>query len=71
MVERKFPAKDEHNCNIKGCDKPAERSISVDAATEVGMEVEESARRAHLCKDHYKDYKKRSKTERKIGTLGH
>ena len=71
MVERKSPVKDEERCNIKGCDKPAERSISKEAATEVEMEFDESARRAHLCKEHYKEYKKKSKTDRKIGTLGH
>jgi hypothetical protein len=71
MVERKSPVKQAEKCSVKGCNNDAERSISVEAAIEAGLEVDENARRAHLCKEHYKAYKKGSKDDRTIGTLGH
>ncbi|OPY31837.1 MAG: hypothetical protein A4E32_01441 [Methanomassiliicoccales archaeon PtaU1.Bin124] len=71
MVERKSPIREIEKCSVKGCNNPAERSISVEAAVEAGLEVDENARRAHLCKEHYKAYKKGSKDDRTIGTLGH
>lgn len=61
----------EDRCGVKGCDKESERSISMEAATKAGMDMKEGQKRAHLCKDHYKEYKKRSKVDRKIGSLGH
>lgn len=71
MVERKSPEKTVEKCSVKGCTNESERSLAKDMVEEVGMEVEEEPKRAYLCKEHYKEYKKRSKTERKIGSLGH
>lgn len=71
MVERKSPVGNEDMCAVVGCDQSAERSIAKDLAEEAGLKIEESAKRAHLCKEHYKEYKKKSKTDRKIGMLGH
>jgi hypothetical protein len=71
MAERKSPERQEDLCTVKACGKPAERSISADAASEAGLEIMEGARRAHLCKDHYKEYKKRSKKDRTLSSLGH
>jgi len=71
MVERKSPVKEAEKCSVKGCNNPAERSIPIEAAVEAGLEVDEDSRRAHLCKEHYKAYKKGSKTDRTIGSLGH
>lgn len=71
MADRKSPVHQEDRCSVKGCENTAERSISIEAADSVGMEIEESHRRAHLCKDHYKAYKKASKSDRTIDNLGH
>jgi hypothetical protein len=71
MVERKSPVGNDERCAVVGCDITAERSISKDLAEEAGMKIEESSKRAHLCKEHYKEYKKKSKEDRKIGLLGH
>jgi hypothetical protein len=71
MVERKSPIRDAEKCSVKGCNNPAERSIPTEAALEAGLDIEEDARRAHLCKEHYKSYKKGSKSDRTIGSLGH
>lgn len=71
MVERKSPVEDDEKCVVVGCDRSAERSIAKDLAEEAGLKIEESSKRAHLCKEHYKEYKKKSKEDRKIGSLGH
>jgi hypothetical protein len=58
-------------CDIKGCDKEATRSLPIkkiekylDKAVKEGV-----TRRAHICKDHYKEYKKSSKTDRMTDRL--
>ncbi|MCE5296376.1 MAG: hypothetical protein LLG16_04645 [Euryarchaeota archaeon] len=71
MVERKSPEKKTEKCAIKGCTNEYERSVAKDLVEEAGMEVDEDQKKGYLCKEHYKEYKKRSKNERKIGTLGH
>jgi hypothetical protein len=71
MAERKSPERQEDLCTVKACGKVAERSISTEAASEAGLDIIEGARRAHLCKEHYKEYKKRSKKDRKLDSLGH
>ena len=71
MVERKSPVRQADRCSIKGCEKEAERSLAVDAITYVGMDVEGPGKRAHLCKEHYKEYKKATRLDRKVENLGH
>jgi hypothetical protein len=51
-------------CSIHGCSKPAVRSISVERVKAAGLEVE--GRRAYLCEEHYKEYKKRRKREKLV-----
>ena len=59
------------NCSVSECTNQAERSISKNAADEAGLKLaDENARRAHLCKEHYKQYKKASKMDRKLENLG-
>ncbi|MEM2917297.1 MAG: hypothetical protein QXN63_02955 [Candidatus Bathyarchaeia archaeon] len=54
-------------CSIAGCSKDAVRSLSVEKVNASGLKVAStSVRRAYLCKDHYKEYKKNTKKERKL-----
>lgn len=71
MAERKSPAHQEEQCTVQGCGKEAERSVSAESATESGLDIIEGTRRAHLCKEHYKEFKKKTKKDRKLGMLGH
>jgi hypothetical protein len=57
-------------CDVEGCDNPAERSISAKKIEKVGLDIEESRGNVHLCKEHYKEYKKASKADRKLEALG-
>ena len=52
-------------CSVVGCDQPAVRSLSSEKVIRVGLNVEHG-RRAYLCREHYKEYKRRTKNERRI-----
>jgi len=51
-------------CSVKGCSKPAVRSISVERAKSAGLDVE--GHRAYLCEEHYKEFKRRRRKERLV-----
>ncbi len=70
MAERLSGSHAVEKCDVKGCGKDADRSVAGEAAREAGLDVEEGLRRAHLCKDHYKQFKKATKEERKLESLG-
>ena len=69
MAETHHAVEKEEPCDVAGCGKPAERSISQNSAQEAELKVDEDLKRVHLCKEHYKSYKKATKTERKIGSI--
>ena len=53
-------------CEIKGCEKDAERSLpkdKVQQAMEQGIK-DNVGRRVHMCKEHYKEFRKKTKTDR-------
>jgi len=52
-------------CSVVGCDKEAVRSLSTEKVTAAGLKVG-TARRAYLCKDHYKEFKKETKKEKML-----
>ncbi len=52
-------------CSVIGCGKEAVRSISNQKVKSAGLDVS-GGRRAYLCKDHYKEYKKKTRKERKL-----
>ena len=51
-------------CSVKGCKREAVRSLPLDKVKAAGLNVE-GGRRAYLCEEHYKEYKKRTKKQRK------
>jgi ribosomal protein L13E len=52
-------------CSVVGCDKEAIRSLSNQEVSSAGLKVG-TARRVYLCKDHYKEYKSKTRMERKL-----
>ena len=48
------------NCSVAGCTSPAERSMSRDSVASSGLKVP-GDRRAFLCHEHYKEWKKATK----------
>jgi len=52
-------------CTVTGCDKDAVRSLSTEKVNAAGLDVGQ-AKRAYLCKEHYKQFKKGSKKDRML-----
>ena len=54
-------------CDVSGCDKEAERSINMKQFAKSSLKLKDSeVRSVHLCKEHYKNYKKETKTSREL-----
>lgn len=57
----------EEVCDVAGCDKQAERSINIKQAARSSLQLKSPGLRSvHLCKEHYKEYKKETKQDREI-----
>jgi hypothetical protein len=52
-------------CVVTGCNEMANRSISLEKLKMLKIQHNQS-RRAYLCANHYKEYKKQTKKERMI-----
>jgi hypothetical protein len=61
MVKKKM-------CSINSCDREATRSLAADRVDQAGLTIK-GEKRAYLCKQHYKEFKKRTKKDRKIERL--
>jgi len=53
-------------CSVSGCGQEAVRSLSAEKVRSAGFNVGSGERRAYLCKNHYKEYKKKTKKEKTI-----
>ncbi len=54
-------------CDVMNCEKEAERSISLKQVSQSSLKLKDpKVRSAHLCKEHYKDFKKETKTSREL-----
>jgi thymidine kinase len=51
-------------CSI--CGMEAIRSISADKVKAAGLKVGDDDKRAYLCKEHYKEYKKKTKKDKTL-----
>lgn len=57
----------EEKCDVAGCENAAERSINIKQAARSNLKMKtEGLRSVHLCKEHYKDYKKQTKQDREL-----
>jgi thymidine kinase len=53
-------------CSVSGCGKDAIRSVSNDKAKAAGLNVGSGEKRAYLCREHYKEFKKKTKKDKTI-----
>jgi hypothetical protein len=61
----------EDKCGVAGCNEPAVKSYSREAVEKTGLKAaDEKSKRMHLCKEHNKEYKKATKDDRKLESLG-
>lgn len=71
MVEPRHAAKRVHSCDIEGCKADAERSISGRKVEKSGMKLSsDPSKSAHLCREHYREFKKKTKADRTYERLG-
>jgi hypothetical protein len=72
LFKRKAEVDDPDRCSVKGCDLPVKRTLGAkgvqDALPEMRFKVDKP-RKVRLCKDHYKEYKKATKEDRKLERL--
>ncbi|MEM4703618.1 MAG: hypothetical protein QXJ02_00900 [Candidatus Bathyarchaeia archaeon] len=52
-------------CSVSGCENAAVRSLSSEKVKLAGLKVG-SEKRAYLCKEHYKEYKKKTKKDKQL-----
>lgn len=51
---------------MEGCSEPAERSLSRQRLSGTNLKLKPGERKAHLCRKHYKEFKKETKQEREL-----
>ena len=56
-------------CAIPGCGGVAVRSLARAEVRKAFPQLSEEGRRAHLCKDHYKQWKKATRAARELDRL--
>lgn len=57
-------------CSVTGCGNDAVRSLPVDHVKKTGLKVGD-VRRAYLCKEHCKEFKKKTKKDRVLEQWRH
>ena len=53
-------------CSVSGCGREAARSISADKVKAAGLPVSSKEKRAFICKEHYKEFKKKTKKDKTL-----
>ncbi len=53
-------------CTVSGCGREAVRSISSDKVRTAGLSVSSKESRAYICKEHYKEFKKKTKKDKTL-----
>lgn len=53
-------------CNVDGCDMDGARSLNTMRVQNAGLRVSSAGKKAVLCKEHYKEWKKESKEDRDL-----
>ncbi len=53
-------------CSVSGCGGEAARSITADKVKAAGLKVSTDEKRAYICKEHYKEYKKKTKKDKTL-----
>ena len=56
-------------CSVSGCSREAARSISTDKVKAAGLSVSTKEKRAFICKEHYKEFKKKTKKDKTLDQM--
>jgi hypothetical protein len=62
---------DKERCDVSGCEEKVKKAVSYKKIQNAlpNLKFDKPGKRVHLCKNHYKDFKKVTKTERKLEKL--
>ena len=69
-MARRSSSSSDRGCDVSGCGEKAERSLSAKKVGNAGMSIPEKHGNVHLCKEHYKEYKKKTKKTRELERMG-
>lgn len=53
-------------CDVDGCNNDGARSLNSSKVENAGLRLKSSYKKAVLCKDHYKEWKKETKEDRDL-----
>lgn len=57
-------------CDVEGCNSDSERSFNYKQVSETSLALKPGEyRQVHLCKGHYRDFKKQTKTTRGLDRI--
>lgn len=57
-------------CDVEGCGSDAERSVNVKQVSQTELRLKAGDRRqVHLCKTHYREFKKQTKKSRDLDRI--
>ena len=57
-------------CDVAGCDNDAERSFNIKQVAKSQLILKSNdLRSVHLCKEHYKEFKKQTRTDRELDSI--
>jgi hypothetical protein len=51
---------------VSGCGREAARSISTDKVRSAGLNASSDEKRAYICREHYKEFKKKTKKDKTL-----
>ncbi len=70
MDSSRHATKKKRTCDASDCNKEATRSVSGKKVEKAGISLSsDPSKSAHLCKDHYKEFKKKTKKDRTLERL--
>ncbi|MFW6176287.1 MAG: hypothetical protein ACOC40_01165 [Thermoplasmatota archaeon] len=68
--KRKSKRRSKKTCSVKGCDEKKKKSVSKSKVMDkTDLKIDTDSTNAYLCKEHYKEYKKATKEERRARRL--
>jgi len=71
MVEPRHSSEKKVRCDIEGCTLEGARSIHGKKVEKAGLKLStDPDKSAHLCREHYREFKKKTKTDRTMDRLG-
>lgn len=71
MAEPKHAREVVAKCDVQGCSDVAERSVPGKKVEKSGLSISSDPdKNAHLCRAHYREFKKRTKKDRELERMG-